>query len=85
MSSELPQLVLASASPRRRELLAGVGIAFDVLAADIDESASAGEAPRDLVVRLALEKALAVAERVAPAPRRLVLAADTIVLIGEDV
>ena len=80
-----PSLVLASASPRRRELLAGAGVPFDVLAADIDETPRAGEAPRDLVVRLALEKARAVAERVGGGPRRLVLGADTIVLIGEDV
>ena len=80
-----PRLVLASASPRRRELLAGAGIAFDVLPAEIDETPRAGETPRALVVRLALEKAHAVAERVAPEPRRLVLGADTIVVIGEDV
>jgi septum formation protein len=84
MSTHLP-LVLASASPRRRELLAGAGIAFEAQPADIDETPRAGETPRALAVRLALEKARAVAERLGPAPRRLVLGADTIVVIGEDV
>lgn len=58
-----PQLILASSSRYRRELLQRLGIAFDVVAPDVDESAHAGEAPRALAERLALAKAQAVAER----------------------
>ena len=54
------QMILASASPRRRELLEQIGVRYQVQIADIDEQALAGEAPDDLVKRLALEKAQAV-------------------------
>jgi septum formation protein len=81
---ELP-LVLGSGSPRRRELLARAGIAFEVLPADIDESARDGEEPAAFALRLARAKAHAVATRVGAAPRRLVLGADTIVVIDGDV
>ena len=53
-------LILASRSPRRSELLAAAGISFEVLAADIDETPRAGEAPDAYVERLAIEKARAV-------------------------
>ena len=53
-------LYLASQSPRRRELLTQIGITFDVVFADIDESVKANEIPQDYVTRLAREKALAV-------------------------
>jgi septum formation protein len=79
------QILLGSASPRRRDLLARAGVAFEVLAADIDERARPGEAPRALAERLAREKAHAVAARLGAAPRRLVLGADTIVVLGGDV
>jgi septum formation protein len=78
-------LVLGSGSPRRRELLARAGVAFEVSPADIDERARPGEAPRALAERLAREKALAVARRVGPAPARLVLGADTIVVVDGEV
>jgi septum formation protein len=81
---ELP-LVLGSGSPRRRELLARAGIAFEVRPADIDEIAEIGEAPAALALRLAREKARAVAMRVGASPRRVVLGADTIVVIDGDV
>jgi septum formation protein len=58
--SPIFQLILASASPRRRELLAQAGYAFTVEAADVDESLQTGEAAGDYVQRLAEEKALAV-------------------------
>ncbi|MFZ0467748.1 MAG: Maf family protein, partial [Thiogranum sp.] len=54
-----PHLVLASASPRRCELLAQIGIEFEQRVADIDETPRAGESPADYVARLALEKARA--------------------------
>jgi len=78
-------LVLASASPRRRELLARAGIAFEVLAPELPEEREPGEPPEEFAVRLAFEKALAVARRVGREPRRVVLAADTIVVQGEEV
>ena len=75
------RLVLASASPRRRELLAQAGFRFDVHAADIDESRRDGEAPLEYVRRLALEKAQAVA---ALHPRAVVLGADTTVVLDSE-
>jgi septum formation protein len=81
----IPQvrLVLASASPRRLDLLARIGVAPDaVLPADIDESVPKGELPRDHALRLAAEKAQAVA---AVEPDALVLAADTVVAVGRRI
>ncbi len=78
-------LILASASPRRRELLARAGIAFEVQPADIPETVRAGEAPMALAERLARAKALEVARRVGPDPARWVLGADTIVVVDDDV
>ncbi len=78
-------LVLGSGSPRRRDLLASVGIAFEVCPADIDERARPGEEPRALAERLAREKAQAVARRIGPTPPRRVLGADTIVVVDGDV
>ena len=78
-------LVLGSSSPRRRELLARAGIRFEVAAAGIEERARPGEAPEALAARLACEKALAVAQRLGSAPSRLVLGADTIVVLEGDV
>ncbi len=75
-------IVLASASPRRRELLRHAGIPFTVQPADIDETPLAGEAPRDCAERLAREKALAVSRI---RPQDTVLAADTIVVINEAI
>ena len=71
-------IVLASASPRRQELLRNAGIPFTAQPADIDETPLAGESPRDCTERLAREKALAVFQR---DPRRCVLGADTIVVV----
>jgi septum formation protein len=84
MSSPAPSLVLASASPRRRKLLAEAGVAFAVMPADIDESPRAGESPRELVLRLAREKAEVVAAQLGGA-RRFVLGSDTVVVVGEEV
>lgn len=76
-------LVLASASPRRSELLASVGLEFDVVPADIDESVRAGETPATYVARLSQEKAAVVAGRVGSGA--LVVAADTTVDIGGQI
>ena len=77
------QILLASASPRRRELLAQIGIDCAVRPVDLDESHLPGESPRDYVRRLAREKALA---GLAASDARLpVLGADTAVLLDGDI
>ncbi len=74
-------LILASASPRRAELLSQIGVNHRACPADIDETPLAGESPEQYVERLAREKALAVA---AGHPDNLVLGSDTtVVLAGE--
>ncbi len=73
------KIVLASSSPRRRELLESVGLKFVIDPAGIDEYMPKQSVPSRLVKRLALEKALAV---VARHPDAIVIAADTIVAIG---
>ena len=73
-------IVLASASPRRAELLRAAGIDFEVIAAHIDETAHPHEAPDAYVRRIAEEKGRAVAPRVGD---RIVLAADTTVVVDE--
>ena len=76
-------LVLASASPRRLDLLARIGVVPDsVVPADVDESVPKGELQRDHALRLAREKAEAVA---AQNPDALVLAADTVAAVGRRV
>ncbi len=74
------QLVLASASPRRAELLRAAGIEFSVRVADLDETQLPGETPPAYVLRLARAKARAVA-----LPGKLVLGADTTVVIGDEI
>lgn len=71
-------LILASASPRRRELLGSAGVLFSISAADIDEAVLPGESSESMVLRLANEKALHVAKK---DPQAWVLAADTTVVI----
>jgi len=78
-------LVLASASPRRRDLLRRAGIRFEVCPANIPEVEQPGETPVAFAQRLARSKALAVAERIGASPPRLVLGADTIVVLDEVV
>jgi septum formation protein len=71
-------IVLASASPRRQEILRNAGIPFTVQVADIDETPLKDELPRDCAERLAREKALTVWRM---QPRDMVLGADTIVVV----
>jgi septum formation protein len=73
-------IILASASPRRQELLSNARIPFTVQPASIDETPLAGESPRECVVRLAREKALAVFRS---NTQQYVLGADTIVVIDD--
>jgi septum formation protein len=75
-------LVLASASPRRQELLRAAGISFAVQPADIDESPSPGETARDCAERLATQKALAVWRA---RPQDTVLGADTVVVVEQTI
>lgn len=79
---ELPKLILASGSPRRAEILTSVGWPFEKHVADIDESEMAGECAEDYVVRLACQKAAAVAVGY---PGRYVLGADTTVVIDGQI
>ncbi|KGB54791.1 Maf-like protein [Sphingopyxis sp. LC363] len=82
MAAPMPTLVLASTSPRRRELLARIGLEPARIAApEIDETPLKGELPRDYVARLARGKALAVAR----APDEIVLAGDTTVAVGRRI
>lgn len=79
----MPVLVLASASPRRLELLRRIGVVPDAIdPPDIDETAKPGELPRALALRLAAEKARAVLAR---HPGAFILAADTVVACGRRV
>lgn len=75
-------IVLASASPRRQELLRNARVPFTVQAADINETPLAGESPRDCAERLAREKALAVFRI---RPQQFVLGADTIVVVDDAI
>jgi len=75
-------LVLASTSPRRRQLLGLGNWAFEVRAADIDESSLAGETPKEYVLRLAQAKALAIKDKVDN--ESIVIGSDTTVVDGES-
>lgn len=79
-----PQVCLASASPRRLELLRQLGLRCEVAAADVDEMAGASEAAPDLACRLALAKARRGAE-LRSAPSLPVIGADTVVALGEEI
>jgi len=74
-----PLLYLASTSPRRRQILAALGIEFDVIPVATDERALHGETPGDMVLRLATAKAEAATQG------DFVLGADTVVVMGERV
>ena len=76
------RVVLASSSPRRRELLTLIGVPHAVVPADIDETPRVGELPRPHAERLAREKAVTVA---ATEPNAVVIAADTIVVVDGDI
>ncbi len=77
----ITRLVLASRSPRRRELLGSLGIEFTVQVPAIDETPRPGEAPRFFAERIAEEKAQAIATE----PDTVVVAADTIVVLGDTI
>ena len=76
------RLILASASPRRKEMLTKLGLDFEVLAAEVDEMVQAGEQPEEFVQRVAIEKAIDIAGN---HPDAWVLGADTIVVHEDDI
>ncbi|HZI27730.1 MAG TPA: Maf family protein [Gemmatimonadaceae bacterium] len=76
------RIILASQSPRRRELLALIGIAHEVMPADLDESVLPNEAPTAHAERLAREKAEVIAHR---EPGAVVIGSDTIVVLDRDI
>jgi len=77
------RLLLASASPRRRELLTRAGYTFDIIPPGVDEQRLVGESPDAFVARIAMAKATAVSSGLKD--NRLVLAADTVVVVDGDV
>ncbi|MCB9458443.1 MAG: septum formation protein Maf [Anaerolineaceae bacterium] len=77
-----PPLILASSSPRRRELLASLGIEYSIIKPEIDETQHDGEPPLAYVRRLSKEKAHAVAEQLQS--QATILAADTVVILAAD-
>ncbi len=80
------RLILASASPRRAELLTSAGYRFEVQTADIDERVRPGEAAEDYVQRLAIEKARAALERTNdPSDDVLTIGADTAVIVDNEI
>jgi septum formation protein len=80
------RLILASASPRRRELLTQAGFVFDVEAADVDETPCTNETPAAYVKRLAEEKARAIlAKHAAFHGKLVVLGADTTVVVDDEI
>lgn len=74
-------LHLASSSPRRKEILAALGLTFSVGGADVDEQRLGGESAEDMVLRLAVDKAMAGA----PDGDVTVIAADTLVVLGDEI
>ena len=82
---QTPTILLASASPRRSELLRQIGVDHVVRPVDVDETPRAGETPAVYALRLAREKAQALWDLVAPHERRPVLAADTTVALGNEI
>ncbi|NND36891.1 MAG: septum formation inhibitor Maf [Gammaproteobacteria bacterium] len=80
-----PVVYLASASPRRRELLRQIGVAFRARPVDIDETPRPEESPARFVQRLALEKAVAAARSVDEEPPPVILGADTAVVVDERI
>jgi septum formation protein len=85
MTETNPPLYLASRSPRRSELLTQIGVRFALVAAEVDETPHAGESPEDYVRRVSIEKAKAGRFKVSPDDPRPVLAADTAVVLHDEI
>lgn len=80
-----PSIYLASASPRRRQLLAQIGVQFELLPAPVDETPHADETPADFVCRMALDKAVCGQGNLRGRRRRPVLGADTVVVVENQI
>jgi septum formation protein len=80
-----PDLILASASPRRRELLERLGLRVRVFPVDVDETPAEGEKPRVYAQRLAAEKGQAAVARLGAEASLPILTADTVVVLGDDI
>ncbi len=78
-------LILASSSPYRRQLLEKLGLAFNCVSPDIDESALPNEQPRELVTRLAQQKAAAIAELPTTPKGALIIASDQVAVLNNDI
>lgn len=78
----IPTFILASGSPRRKEILSSLGVDFTIIKPDIDETRHPGENPYVYVERLSQQKAAAVADRISG--EAVILAADTVVVIAAD-
>lgn len=78
-------IILASASPRRSELLRQAGLSFRVSVCNTDESYDKGLSPADIVMELSLRKADAVFDKEMPEEDTVVVAADTIVVLGDEI
>lgn len=76
------KLILASSSPRRKELLSGLGLSFVIDSSDVDESFAPGTPPQQVVQMLALRKASAVAHKY---NEGLVIGSDTIVVLNDEI
>lgn len=80
-----PDLILASASPRRRELLERLGLRVRVFPVDVDETPAADEKPRAYAQRLAAEKGQAAAAKLGTEASLPILTADTVVVLGDEI
>jgi septum formation protein len=79
------RVILASKSPRRKEILEMVGIKFDVISSDLEESYFNNEGPRHLVKRLSKDKVFEVAKNLSEKRETLIIGADTIVLFNGEI
>ncbi len=77
----MKKIILASESPRRRELLGGLGLKFEIVVSGIEENQVKGETPKEHALRLARDKALAVSRQ---KPEAVVIGADTVVVIDGE-
>ena len=80
MARDIEKLILASGSPRRKELMGNAGVNFEIITHEIDEQAVDGESPEQMVERLAKKKAESITSLY---PDRVVFSADTIVVLEE--
>lgn len=79
------KIILASASPRRAEILRAAGFEFEIISPDTDETPLPNEPSEEMVQRLALAKARNIAARRPAGESEIVLGADTVVVIGDQI